>query len=255
MSNNNTLNNKAKEIALDILPKEILRCEIGSSLHGISSGDGDLDLMGVMLEPDEVLFGTKKFEQTTRRSAIEGKRSGPDDVDLNVYGLKKWMRLALSGNPSVIVLLYAPKEFFTHITEEGKELIELRNAIASKHCIGRFLGYHNNQRRRALSNKSSGRGRREGREEKWASHMVRLCYQGIEMAETGQISLPMPQEQAETCRAIRNQEISLDEALEISNSLAEQLTHYKNTNNINLPDTPDLDSIHAWMKQTYLNWS
>ena len=36
------------------------------------------------------------------RTQPEGVRSGPGDLDLIVYSLRKWMRLALTGNPTVL---------------------------------------------------------------------------------------------------------------------------------------------------------
>lgn len=233
-------------------PNEILRCEVGSTLHGIGIGSDDLDLMGIMLEPENAVFGTEGFEQIVQRTAAEGERSGPDDIDITVYGLKKWMRLALQGNPSVIVLLYAPNDFYAHLTKEGQELLELRESIVSQQCINRFLGYLNGQRERALHGKGSGHGNREGRREKWASHMVRLGYQGLEMATEGYLTLPMGTGDAETCKAVKRGEISFEDALRIAKDCETQIEELKESNKLALPEQPDMEAIHKWMKKTYL---
>lgn len=240
------------DVINQIHPGEILRCEVGSTLHGIGIGSDDLDLMGITVEPPNVIFGTEGFEQIVQRTAEEGERSGPNDTDITVYGLKKWMRLALQGNPSVIVLLYAPKEFYYHLNNEGIELIDLRDSIVSARCIGRFLGYMNGQRQRALKGKGSGNGNREGRREKWASHMVRLGHQGLELAARGTLTLPMPEHAAERCKAIKRGEIAFDDALAISLQLEGQIEHIKNENKIALADKPDMERVHKWMTKTYL---
>jgi len=240
------------DVINNVHPNEILRCEVGSTLHGIGIGSDDRDLMGIMLEPENAIFGTEGFEQIVQRTAAEGERSGPDDVDITVYGLKKWMRLALQGNPSVIVLLYAPDNFYDHLSDEGRELLELRESIVSSRCINRFLGYLNGQRERALKGKGSGHGNREGRREKWASHMVRLGVQGTEMAIQGYLNLPMNPDQAEMCKRVKTGEISFDDALHIAAGYEKLIEDRKNSNNIALPDAPDMEKIHAWMKKTYL---
>lgn len=67
-------------------PGEILRVVVGSTLHGATAPDagGDLDLMGVCIEPWQAVYGLDRFEQHQWRSQSEGVRSGPDDIDLTV---------------------------------------------------------------------------------------------------------------------------------------------------------------------------
>lgn len=105
--------------------REILRCEVGSTLHGIGIGSDDLDLMGVTVEPRHTITGLGRFEHFTWRTAGEGERSDPDDIDLVVYGLKKYVRLALTGNPTVVLPLYAPESYLAHSDKFGAcELLE-----------------------------------------------------------------------------------------------------------------------------------
>lgn len=228
---------------------EILRVEVGSTLHGIGIGSDDRDLMGVTVEPAPVVFGLQTFEQHEHRTAPKSERSGPGDTDLVVYGLKKWMRLAAKGNPSVIVLLYAPSDFTELIHPLGQELRDLTPFIVSQRCKGRFLGYLNGQRRRAEEDRGSGRGRREGREAKWASHMVRLGYQAEELLTTGRLTLPMPTEQAEMCKAVKRGEVPFEDALRIAQEHEERVERIDSSP---LPAEPELCRIEAWMQSVYL---
>lgn len=239
------------DVIKNIHPNEILRCEVGSTLHGIGIGDDDTDWMGVMVEPENAIFGLEGFEQITQRTAAEGERSGPDDIDVTVYGLKKWMRLATQGNPSIVVFLHAPEEKFVHLSEEGRELLALRDSIISEHTVNRFLGYMNGQRERALKGKGGGHGNREGRREKWASHMVRLGHQGLELASRGTITLPMPEHAAERCKAIKRGEISFEEALRIAEGL-EGMIEFQKEQGVAVPKEPDRNKIQEWMKSAYL---
>lgn len=233
----------------DVPGTEILRVEVGSTLHGIGIGSDDRDLMGITIEPAPAIFGLQTFEQYEHRTAPKGQRSGPGDTDLVVYGLKKWMRLAVKGNPSVIVPLYAPGSFTELILPLGYELRHLVMAIVSQQCKGRFLGYLNGQRRRAEEDRGSGRGRREGREAKWASHMVRLGYQAEELLTTGSLTLPMPVEQAAMCKAVKRGEVPFEDALRIAREHEERVQRIESSP---LPERPDIPRIEQWMRSVYL---
>ncbi|CAN5905545.1 hypothetical protein BH23ACT10_BH23ACT10_19630 [soil metagenome] len=228
--------------------REILRCEVGSTLHGIGIGSDDLDLMGVTVEPTSTITGLGRFEHFVWRTADEGQRSGPDDVDLTVYGLKKYVWLATEGNPTVLLPLYAPDAFLTHVDEYGAELRALRGAIVSQVCRPRFLGYLESQRRRVLERRGSGRGSLEGRWEKWASHMVRLGFEACELLSTGELTLPMPAEHAEYCKAIKRGDIALDEALTRAEELEQRAAAIDTSP---LPAEPDLERVQTWMHGVY----
>lgn len=90
-------------------PNTVLRGLVGSSVHGlVLDGTDDRDEMGVCVEPRRYVLGFGKFEQWVYRSAAEregdaGARSCAGDLDLNMYSLRKWARLALQGNPTVLL--------------------------------------------------------------------------------------------------------------------------------------------------------
>ncbi|MFH8979386.1 DNA polymerase beta superfamily protein, partial [Streptomyces sp. NPDC017890] len=86
----------------------VLRGQVGSGLHGVTTGNDDRDEMGVCIEPPEFVIGVSKFEQYQYRTQPEGVRSGAGDLDLVVYSLRKWARLAEAGNPTVLLLMFIP---------------------------------------------------------------------------------------------------------------------------------------------------
>lgn len=233
----------------DRYPGEFLRVDSGSKLYGTNTQDSDTDLMGVCVEPDSTVYGVGQFEQWVYRSADDGERSESGDVDLTVYGLKKWVSLALKGNPTVLSILYAPDECIRLM--EGRfsvELLGMRDAIVSVKCRDRFLGYLHGQRKRALEGSPSGKARREGRETKWASHMVRLAFQAYELVGTGWLSLPMRGWQTEYCRAVRDGLIPLGDVLGYVAMLEREIRDMVSP----LPSEPDTGRVEAWMKSVYL---
>ena len=67
-------------------------CKHGSHAYGLAREGSDLDLKGVAIPPRVFLCGLRdSFEQA------EGR-----DPDLVVYGLRKFLRLAIANNPTMI---------------------------------------------------------------------------------------------------------------------------------------------------------
>ena len=117
----------------------ILRGTVGSTVHGLHhGGQDDRDEMAIFLEPPEFLVGLRTargqpgFEHYVERTQPEGARSGPGDLDLVAYSLRKWLRLAVAGNPTVLLLLFAPPEALLICTDAGRGLRELAPAIVSR---------------------------------------------------------------------------------------------------------------------------
>src|SRR4051812_46676352 len=90
----------------------ILRGIVGSTVHGLSvAAQDDRDEMAICVEPWEHYFGLRpRWEHYIQRTQPEGVRSGPGDLDLVVYSLAKWTRLALAGNPTILILLFLPEK-------------------------------------------------------------------------------------------------------------------------------------------------
>src|SRR6478736_7324430 len=130
----------------------ILRATVGSTIHGLHhGGQDDRDEMAVYVEPPEFILGLARargirgglygFEHYVERTQPEGVRSGPGDLDLVAYSLRKYMRLALKGHPTVLLLLFVPEELIETKTSLGDELRDLRPAILSRHAGRGYLGY------------------------------------------------------------------------------------------------------------------
>jgi uncharacterized protein len=234
------------------LEGEILRCLVGSGVHGTAiEGQDDRDEMGICLEPPEFVIGLKRFEQYIFRTQPEGVRSGPGDLDLTIYSARKWMRLAASGNPTVLLPLFVPAEHVIVSTALGEELRALAPKIVCRAAGHRFLGYLAAQRERMLGLRG---GRHTNRPEliqqygfdvKFAMHMVRLGVQGVELLTTGRITLPIPDPWGPWCRALRRGEHTRQEALDAAAELEQQLKMLLQTSP--LPERPDRDALDAWL--------
>lgn len=239
----------------------ILRAVVGSTVHGLAlPGTDDRDEMGVCLEPVESAVGFSEFEQYIYRSAAEreGKHdapSRPGDLDLTIYSLRKYLRLAMQGNPTVLTLLFTRGDANVYVDARGNQLQELAPLIVSRAAGARYLGYLESQRQRLLGEKGQKRVNRPELEEafgydtKYAMHMLRLGFQGVELLGTGRLTLPMSGEAQAFCYACRKGEVPLQDVLSRVGLLERELKDLITSGP--LRDTPDKEAVEAWMIGMY----
>ena len=239
----------------------LLRCQVGSVVHGLDIDDqNDRDEMGICIEPPEYVIGLRHFEQYIHRTQPDNVRSGPGDLDLTVYSLRKWTRLALAGNPTVLLPLFVPEDECVVLTEVGRELRTHAHRLLSRHAGERFLGYLRAQRDRIEGLRGGKHTNRpelvamHGFDTKYAYHMVRLGIQGVELMETGKLTLPMPEPDRSWLLALRRGEHTRDEALARTAELEARLADLRTTSD--LPAEPDTAWADHWLVNTYQRaWS
>jgi len=234
----------------------ILLVEVGSTAHGTGiPGGEDHDELGVVVETPEQVIGLDDtgFATVMHRTQPEGGRSGPGDIDRTLHSLRRFVRLAASGNPSILMAFWAPVE---HVTPEGEELQALGAAFIGRHVIPRYRGYMQSQAMRLLGLRGGGGGRRGGggREElieahgydtKYAMHCARLGFQCLELLDTGHLNLPIQGEPADWLRAVRSGDVSFGDWWNRSLELDAQLEAMESDEG--LPPEPDRARIDEWL--------
>ncbi|MEV2275452.1 nucleotidyltransferase domain-containing protein [Nocardiopsis sp. NPDC049922] len=234
----------------------ILRCEVGSTVHGLAvDAASDRDEMGVCVEPPEYVIGLRHFEQYMYRSQPDHVRSGAGDLELTVYSLRKWTRLALDGNPTVLLPLFVPRDAIVTVTELGHDLRAHRRRFVSRRAGHRFLGYLRAQRERMEGVRGGRHTNRpeleavHGFDTKYAYHMIRLGLQGVELMETGDLTLPIPEPDRSWLRALRRGEHTRREALERTHDLERRLSALCET--ADLPPAADAAWADRWLVDAY----
>lgn len=239
----------------------ILRTQVGSGVHGTAiEGSDDRDEMGLCVEPAAYVVGLRRFDQYIYRSAAErtgdpNEPSTADDLDLVVYSLRKWMRLALQGNPTVLIPLFVPDHEVVEVNELGAELRANPDLIVSREAGHRFIGYLRSQRTRMIEGKVTGRVSRPklieefGFDTKYAGHMVRLGVQGVELLETGRITLPIPEPWRGWIRDLRQGRHTQAEAIDAAADLEARLLELVGSSD--LPPVPDQAKADAWLVEAY----
>ena len=171
--------------------------------------------MGICLEPARFVTGlarvpaglgadrTVAFEQYERHTVWDApggvaNRSGAGDLDVIIYSARKWARLALDGNPTVLLILFVPDAEVVVRTAVGAELVDHAHRFVSRLAGRRFLGYLQSQKAAMTGEVGAHTNRpelvaRHGYDTKFAMHALRLGMQGIELLTTGRITLPVPE--------------------------------------------------------------
>jgi predicted nucleotidyltransferase len=221
--------------------------------------------MAVCIEPKEYVIGLKPFEHWVYRDAEErckrlglptkpAPRSEPGDLDLVVYSLRKWCRLALGGNPTAQLLLYSP--VVVSSTFWGDFLRLHKHLFVSRRAIKAYLGYMNEQKHRLMGERGQKAVNRPelvaayGFDTKYAYHMLRLGYQGLEYAEThGNLTLPIPEATRKYLLDVRHGKYTLAQVCEDATRLEAELETILKQNR--LPDSPRESEVNALLISAY----
>ncbi|HEY3482598.1 MAG TPA: nucleotidyltransferase domain-containing protein [Streptomyces sp.] len=212
---------------------------------------------------DTLETGTPPWERrgVARRGGRCGARDrhgkhcvGPGDLDLIVYSLRKWMRLALTGNPTILLPLFVPDNEIVRITELGHELRANAERILSHQAGLRFAGYLRTQRQRMLEGAIKVNRpeliEKYGFDTKYAMHMVRLGVQGVELLETGRMTLPIAEPWLTWLRDLRRGKHSQQEAIEAAAELEDRLDRLVRGASP-LPEQPDHAWADRWLVRAY----
>jgi uncharacterized protein len=251
----------------------LLRVQVGSGVHGTAvGGQDDRDEMGICLEPRQYVTGLAtvprgidgdavvEFEQYQRHTVWDqpgglANRSGAGDLDVVVYSARKWCRLALAGNPTVLLALFVPDEEVVLRNAAGAELADNAHRFVSRLAADRFIGYLRSQRAAMTGEVGAHTNRPElvavhGYDTKFAMHALRLGVQGRELLETGRITLPVPRPELDVLRAVRRGEVALDEVVALVDAAEARLVALRDEAQV--PDQPDRAWVDDWLHRSHL---
>jgi predicted nucleotidyltransferase len=235
----------------------ILHVTVGSQLTGTNlPGTSDNDEFSIYVEDKSSVYGmSKSFDHLSIRTQPEGQRSGSEDTDNIAYSLRKYLWLAISGNPSVLLPIFAPDDMIIKDSDIGEELRRIRYSFLSQKAVHKFLGYMHAQHERMM-----GQGKRNrvpkrpelidayGYDTKYAAHSLRLAIQGFELINENDIFLPMKPEHIELILAVREGKLTLERVSELV-SIYEKDTRWLLENSNNFPPEPNfaaIDEFSIW---------
>jgi uncharacterized protein len=212
---------------------------------------------GIDGEEERIAF--EQFERHTAWDRTGGiaERSGVGDLDVIIYSARKWCRLALAGNPTVLIPLFVPDVETMLRTAPACELIANAERFVSKLAADRFLGYLRSQRAAMTGESGAHTNRPElvalhGYDTKFAAHALRLGIQGVELLTTGRMELPMVDQHRHFLRAVRRGEIDLHEVLARLDDYEARLDALRRLSTV--PDQPDRRWVDDWLHRWHLDY-
>lgn len=215
----------------------LVNAQAGSHLYGLNHSESDIDTMGI---------GVHSLREMVKLSPLDQL----GDSDEVCYELRKYVRLAAKGNPTVLQMLWTPRDKWLMWHDEWPTIQQqLVKLLPSQLCRASFRGYLQQQKKKMLTD----RGQREtlkeqfGFDTKFAMHAVRLGFQGLEVLQNGQTQLPMNLAHLSVCQQIRHGGWTEPDVIELIDSLDEAL---KTTDSCLTPE-PDWDTIDEWLADTY----
>ena len=228
----------------------MLRGVVGSTSHGLGiEGGSDTDEMGICIEPKHTVMGLGHFEHYRYRTAepngptTDGTSasSGPNDLDLTVYGLRRYVGLLTQGNPSLVTPLFLPESALGYINVFGEELRANADKFLSKRAHAKYKGYLNKERLGLLSAKGTP---------KHAMHALRIGMAGCELLEKGSVTIPLTGRKLELLRRVRegtyDQRWVLEQIgrwdVELDKALAKSP----------LPEEPNWNWVNTWLGDVHL---
>ena len=230
----------------------------GSKLHGAHRvGRDDLDIYGVFIEPPDKVFGLDKFEHFVHSTSDNQQKNTEKDVDITLYSVRRWAQLACKGNPTALHFLFALTDKSINYATRylwARHMFEFREAILARSAAVHFKGFVESQMKRLLGNGTGKHGQRPELTEKFGydvkagMHAVRLLGEGVELMQSGYITLPRP-----NCKElieVREGAWSLDKLCSKVSALQAELEQaYQNSP---LPAKPDRVAVNRILTEMYM---
>jgi predicted nucleotidyltransferase len=190
----------------------------GSGMHGgTGHKPSDLDLMGVYIQPIELVLGITQMTTDDKglkhvfqpdvqvwTTSNDNVKNNADDVDLNLFSLRKWSSMAATGNTNALEFLFVPNTAWSAGNAAIWNEFIAPNAqhFISKRAAFHFSEFSKGMLKRLKGGEGTGKhGQRPdlieefGYDTKAAMHLIRVLEEGRELMDTGKITLPRPNAQ------------------------------------------------------------
>lgn len=119
----------------------VVKMVFGSHLYGTNTEKSDHDFKGVFVPaPRDIIMGTVPNVITEKTKADNSVKNTADDIDSEMYSLKKYLQLASEGQTVALDMLFAPREFITYKTTLWTEIQDNKHRLLTSKYMS-FMGY------------------------------------------------------------------------------------------------------------------
>lgn len=119
----------------------------GSRAYGLNTETSDLDIVGFVAPPKEVLNNIfQGFDEWSNKLEVNNQFAhlvNPlnPKIESKIYSLKKFFQLAAECNPNIIELLWVDEADILFADKIGEKVLQNRELFLSSQAKFRFLGY------------------------------------------------------------------------------------------------------------------
>jgi len=126
----------------------ILEIRVGSHLFGTDTVDSDLDLFGIFMPSEEIVYGFQQCNAVDLGTTAKDDtgRNTKDAVDRKLHEFRKFVRLAMQNNPNILHVLFADEKNIVFKNEIGERLLNIAHVFPHKGAHHRFVKYADSQR-------------------------------------------------------------------------------------------------------------
>lgn len=127
---------------------KILEIQVGSHLFGTNTPDSDLDLVGIFMPSEEMVFGFQECEEVDLSIVAKDEtgRNTSEAIDRKYYEFRKFVRLAMQNNPNILHVLFVDEKNIVAINQVGERLLTKAEIFPHKGAHHRFVKYDDGQR-------------------------------------------------------------------------------------------------------------
>jgi len=127
---------------------KILEIQVGSHLFGTNTPDSDLDLVGIFLPSEEMVYGFQECDEVDLSIVAKDEtgRNTSEAIDRKYYEFRKFVRLAMQNNPNILHVLFVDQKNIVAINQAGKRLLAKAELFPHKGAHHRFVKYADGQR-------------------------------------------------------------------------------------------------------------
>lgn len=136
--------------------KVLIKAQAGSHLFGTNTPSSDMDYKGVFLpEADQILLGSYS-EFVSKTTGDSNSKNSKDDIDIELYSLKKFLKMVSRGDTAALELLFTPDDMIIEKDPLWDEVLQYRDQLISSK-VSAMIGYARQQ-----ANKYGIKGSRMG---------------------------------------------------------------------------------------------
>lgn len=159
----------------------------GSQAYGTATPDSDEDRYAIYLAPINDVLGFTDHVQSAHYT---------EPGDLHIHELQKFLKLVMSGNPTIMELLWLPK--YEVKTRLGEELISNRHMLIGREVLeSAYVGYAKQQLKRHGHPKPDETPEGRRKRLKHLKHCYRLLLQAESLLATGELRVRLTEREKE----------------------------------------------------------